>query len=227
VPASDPSALDAGVWVSTAARPIRDVSGQIIAAVATLRDITEQRAAAERLRDLSSTDELTGLLNRRGFLAHANARVATLRRTKATLALLFADVNGLKRINDELGHEQGDQVIKDAAAVLRTVFREGDVLARLGGDEFVALLPNFSHAAREPLVERLATAIRAHIEREPRPFRLSISAGVTFMDWESGQSLDELLAAADQAMYTRKRERAGQSMPVLRAVPSPSRNRGS
>jgi len=224
VPASDPSALDAGVWVSTTARPIRDGSGQVVAAVATLRDITEQRAAAERLRDLSSADELTGLLNRRGFLAHANTRVATDRRTKAALALLFADVNGLKRVNDELGHEQGDQVIKDAAAVLRTVFRDGDVLARLGGDEFVALLPNFSHAAREPLLERLAAAIRAHVEREPRPFRLSISAGVTFMDWESGQSLDELLAAADQAMYTRKRERAGQSMPVPRAVPSPSRN---
>jgi diguanylate cyclase (GGDEF)-like protein len=220
VPATDPSATDAGVWVSTTARPVRDDAGHVVAAVATLRDITEQRADAERLRDLSSTDELTGLLNRRGFLAHANARIASDRRTNAPLAVLFADVNGLKRINDELGHERGDRVIKDAAVVLRSVFRDGDVLARIGGDEFVALLPNFAPSAREPLVERLTAAILGHIEREPRPYRLSMSAGITFMDWERGQSLDELLADADRAMYERKRQRAEQSMPVLRAVPS-------
>jgi PAS domain-containing protein len=105
VPATGPS-TEAGVWVSTTARPIRDESGRVIAAVATLRDITEQRATAERLRDLSSTDELTGLLNRRGFLANAANRIATARSTKAPVALVFADVNGLKRINDELGHER-------------------------------------------------------------------------------------------------------------------------
>jgi len=220
VPATDPSATDAGgVWVSTTARPVRDDAGRVVAAVATLRDITAQRADAERLRDLSSTDELTGLLNRRGFLAHANARIASDRRTHAPLAVLFADVNGLKRINDGLGHERGDQVIKDAAVVLRSVFRDGDVVARIGGDEFVALLPNFAPSAREPLLERLTAAILGHIEREPRPYRLSMSAGITFMDWERGQSLDELLADADRAMYERKRQRAEQSMPVLRAVP--------
>jgi len=220
VAATDPGAPDAGVWVSTTARPVRDDAGRVVAAVATLRDITEQRAAAERLRDLSSTDELTGLLNRRGFLAHANAHLASDRGTKAPLAVLFADVNGLKRINDELGHERGDQVIKDAAVVLRSVFREGDVLARIGGDEFVALLPNFAPSARELLLGRLTAAIRGLIEREPRPYRLSMSAGITFMDWERGQSLDELLADADRAMYERKRQRAEQSTPVLRAIPS-------
>jgi diguanylate cyclase (GGDEF)-like protein len=127
----------------------------------------------------------------------------------------------------ELGHEQGDRVIKDAAAVLRGVFRDGDVLGRIGGDEFVALLPNFAPAARDPLLERLAAAIRWHGERETRPYRLSMSAGVTFMDWERPQSLDELVADADHAMYARKRARAGQSMPVLRAVPSASGTRQS
>jgi diguanylate cyclase (GGDEF)-like protein len=220
--ASDPSAAD-GVWVSASARPIRDELGRFVAAVTTLRDITEQRANAERLRDESLTDELTGLLNRRGFFSAANARIAIARRSKASVALLFADVNGLKRINDELGHEQGDGAIKDAATVLRGVFRDGDVVARIGGDEFVALLPNFAPSARDPLLERLAAAIRAQAEQDARPYRLSLSAGVTFMNWESGRTLDELLAEADRLMYERKRARAGKSMPVPRSVPKGSR----
>jgi diguanylate cyclase (GGDEF)-like protein len=216
VPA-DPRAAEPGVWVSTTARTIRDERGRIVAAVATLRDITEQRAQAERLRDESLTDELTGLLNRRGFFAAANASIAEARRTKAPMALLYADVNGLKRINDELGHEEGDRVIEDASRTLRTVFRGGDIVARIGGDEFVALLPDFAPAARDALLDRLAAAIRAH-EQERRPFRLSLSYGVTLVDWERTQTLDDLLADADRKMYARKRERAGQSAPVLHPV---------
>ena len=137
-----------GVWVSTTARPIRDDSGSVVAAVATLRDITQQRATAERLRDLSLSDELTGLLNRRGFLSAATAQIDAARQTRAPLALLFTDINGLKQINDELGHEQGDRTIQDAACVLRDVFREGDIVARLGGDEFVAAPQLCSDRAR-------------------------------------------------------------------------------
>jgi diguanylate cyclase (GGDEF)-like protein len=213
-----------GVWVSASARPIGDGLGHTVAAVTTLRDITEQREQAEKLRDQSLTDELTGLLNRRGFVTTANARIAEARRTKAPMALLYADVNGLKRINDELGHEQGDRVIEDAARALRVVFRGADIVARIGGDEFVALLPNFVPSARDALLERLASAIRAH-EQEGRPFRLSMSYGVTFMDGEGEQSLDELLADADRRMYARKGERREQSSPVVRAV-RPDSKRG-
>jgi diguanylate cyclase (GGDEF)-like protein len=214
VPASERTVENAGVWVSASARPIRDELGLTIAAVTTLRDITEQRAQAERLRDQSLTDELTGLLNRRGFHAMANARIAEARRSKTPMALFYADVDGLKRINDELGHEHGDRVIQDAARTLRHVFRGGDILARIGGDEFVGLLPNFAPAAREPLLERLATAISMP-GQQPRPFRLSMSYGLTFVDWDRGQSLDELLADADRGMYERKR--AGKSPPAINA----------
>jgi diguanylate cyclase (GGDEF)-like protein len=215
VPASERAVENAGVWVSATACPIRDKLGRTIAAVTTLRDITEQRAHAERLLDQSLTDELTGLLNRRGFHALANARIAEARRSRTPMALFYADVDGLKRINDELGHEQGDRVIQDAARTLREVFRGGDIVARIGGDEFVALLPNFSPAAREPLLERLGIAVGTP-GPEPRPFRLSMSYGLTFMDWDRGRSLDELLADADRGMYERKR--AAKSSPVLQAL---------
>ncbi len=166
------------------------------------------RTNAERLHDQSMTDELTGLLNRRGFRGFANARLEVARKTKPPVALLYADVNGLKPINDGLGHEQGDRAIQDAAQVLRSVFRDGDIVARIGGDEFVALLPNFAPSAREPLLHRLYQATRGHVEREPRPYRLSMCADVTIVDWDSSPSLDTLLADADRKMYERKRELA-------------------
>jgi diguanylate cyclase (GGDEF)-like protein len=205
----------AGRWISASARTIRNEDGRTVAAVTTLRDISEQRADAERLRDESVTDALTGLLNRRGFLIAANVIIAKAAPSRTPTALLYADVNGLKRINDDLGHEQGDRAIEDAARTLRAVFREGDVVARIGGDEFVAILPNFSPDARDLLLERLATSIRAHNDSGARPYRLSMSSGITFVEWDRQQSLEELLSEADRLMYQRKRTRAGQSMPVI------------
>lgn len=209
--------LSGGTWVSTSARPIRDSEGRIVAAVATLRNITEQRVRDGVLREQAVTDELTGLLNRRGFVAAAHEKVIAARRTGAPLGLLYADVNGLKRINDSLGHEQGDAAIADAARVIRQVFRDGDVAARIGGDEFVVLLPNLDPAGSDALLERLAAAIRLHAEGAVRAYRLSLSIGLTFMDPVRHQSLDDLLAEADRRMYARKRRNS--EMPVVGSRP--------
>jgi diguanylate cyclase (GGDEF)-like protein len=216
-PKGDP---ERGVWISASARPLSDGRGTALGAVTTLRDISAHRAAAESLRDQSLTDELTGLLNRRGFLTAAQARIAEARAAKAPVALLYADVNGLKRINDELGHERGDGVIVDAARALESVFRAGDTVARMGGDEFVALLTDCSPQAGDVLLERLAATIRAH-EQEGRPYRLSMSYALTWLDWNAEPSLDDLLADADRKMYQRKRARTGTSSPVVRPVRPP------
>jgi diguanylate cyclase (GGDEF)-like protein len=205
------------VWVSASARPIRDSRGRIVAAVTTLRNVTDERAKADRLRDQSMTDELTGLLNRRGFFSAAGPRFAMARAARESVGLLYADVNGLKSINDTLGHEHGDAVIRDAAQVISSVLRESDLAARLGGDEFVVLLPGLAPEAGEALVERLHAAVRAH-EKPERTYRLSISADLTFVNWYGDATLDGLLAQADAKMYSRKRERAGTSSPYVRAV---------
>jgi diguanylate cyclase (GGDEF)-like protein/PAS domain S-box-containing protein len=204
-----PAGESTGTWVSTSARPIRDEGGRVVAAVATLRDMTEQRASAERLRDLALTDELTGLLNRRGFLDAARTRVEQSRRANAPLGLLYADMDGLKGINDRFGHEQGDRAIADVAVALRRVFRDGDVVARIGGDEFIALLPNMAPSSEDSLLKRLATSLAAQASEEKRPYSLGLSAGLTFFDWSSAASLEELLDRADRSMYARKRARPG------------------
>jgi diguanylate cyclase (GGDEF)-like protein len=205
------------VWVSASARPIRDSRGRIVAAVTTLRNVTDQRAKTDLLRDQSMTDELTGLLNRRGFFSAASARFAQARAIREPVGILYADVNGLKAINDTLGHESGDRVIRDAAEVLRSVLRDSDLAARLGGDEFVAMLPGLAREAGDALMQRLAAAVRAH-ERPDRTYRLSVSADLTFVDWYGEASLEGLLAEADAKMYARKRARAGSSSPYVRAV---------
>jgi diguanylate cyclase (GGDEF)-like protein len=203
-----PAGQAQGTWVSTSARPIRDEAGQVVAAVATLRDMTEQRASSARLRDLALTDELTGLLNRRGFLDAARSRVEAARRAGGALGLLYADMDGLKTINDRFGHEQGDRAIADVAAALRRVFREGDVVARIGGDEFIALLPNFAPASEDGLLKRLASSLEVQASTEKRPYQLGVSAGVTYFEGSSAPSLEELLERADRAMYERKRSRS-------------------
>ena len=121
------------------------------------------------------------------------------------MALIFADVNGLKRINDELGHEHGDQVIRDAATVLARVARSADLVARLGGDELVVLASGLTPENVPTFDARLLAAIGDHNATAQRPYRLSMSFGVAYRLARSARSLDELLAEADQAMYVQKR----------------------
>ena len=128
-----------------------------------LQDVTTRKqelAEVERARELletqSITDELTGLLNRRGFMVLATQQMKVATRKREKLVLLFVDLNGMKAINDTFGHEMGDRALYDTGELLRTVFRASEVLARLGGDEFVVLAtdraghqrPSFPRASR-------------------------------------------------------------------------------
>jgi two-component system cell cycle response regulator len=174
----------------------------------------EHDSRSAQLAAISVTDELTQLNNRRGFmsLAEQHARLA-LRRSQP-FSVAFLDLNGLKAINDQLGHETGDQAIREAAEVLRRTVRDADILARLGGDEFVALLDG-PPAAVELVFSRLRRELE-QLARDPaRRYRLSISYGAAFFDPQHPKSVDDLLAAADQKMYERKRERRTISGPII------------
>ncbi|MBN2494143.1 MAG: GGDEF domain-containing protein [Deltaproteobacteria bacterium] len=169
-------------------------------------DITVRRSIEQRLRELSMRDELTGLLNRRGFGYAARQRLHAAQRRGERVLLLYADVDGLKRINDELGHAAGDAALKEAAGVFEETFRASDVVGRLGGDEFAALMSDEDDGEQraEDAVSRRFREALVRLNEEPdRAYELSISAGVVSSD--AARPLDEILSAADARMYARKR----------------------
>jgi diguanylate cyclase (GGDEF)-like protein/PAS domain S-box-containing protein len=168
-------------------------------------------AHAEQVRALSMRDELTGLYNRRGFLAFAGQQLAVARRTGRTGALLFVDLDGLKRVNDGAGHAAGDRLLARAAEVLRATFRTTDVVARLGGDEFISYVGECTPEGLVRLRERLDEAVAAsNAAQAPGAPALAMSVGVTWCTQAPGVPLEALVAEADAAMYAQKRlRRAG------------------
>lgn len=162
--------------------------------------------ANEEIRRLSVTDELTGLNNRRGFYPLAGQKLSGSHRLGHACVLAFLDVDGLKQVNDEQGHDAGDMLIKDVAEVLRSIRRESDILARIGGDEFCVMVTE-SDQDSAPLRERLAEAFAAFNATGDRPYRLSASVGLVRAPVFDTASVDELLARADELMYVEKKAR--------------------
>jgi diguanylate cyclase (GGDEF)-like protein/PAS domain S-box-containing protein len=192
----------------------RDANGEPRDVHTVGRDVTarlesERRlnAYATELKTISLRDELTGLYNRRGFLEVAGRAHAQALKEARFAALIFVDLNEMKRINDELGHDVGDLALRDAAEVLRSALRSSDVVARLGGDEFVAFATDFRTAELEPLRDRLRKLGERRTTAQARNFRLSMSVGAACLLPGSERSLSELLDEADRAMYEQKNAR--------------------
>jgi diguanylate cyclase (GGDEF)-like protein/PAS domain S-box-containing protein len=193
--------------------PFRAADGSIAGMFGISRDITarKQLEAAleernEELRQLALVDELTGLSNRRGFTTLGEHELRVAARTKQPLAVLFVDLDGLKRINDTLGHRQGDRALREAAAVLRSTLRASDLVARLGGDEFGALLPDCPPDEVEAVLRRLRDHLDDRSRQEP-PYDLSLSVGVATQDPDRPASIEDLIDRADRAMYRQRAHR--------------------
>jgi diguanylate cyclase (GGDEF)-like protein/PAS domain S-box-containing protein len=177
------------------------------------RDVTDHKLLEQRLELLSRSDPLTGMLNRRSFDESLQAQLAYSRRYKRGGALLIVDLDRFKQINDEFGHAAGDEALRVVSRVLAANLRETDVVgrdrgglvARLGGDEFALLLPETDAAGAEAVAERLVAALAAEsVLVGGREVRLGVSVGAATFDGLSAQSAEELLAAADRAMYVVK-----------------------
>ena len=175
----------------------------------TLREQSKDllQRQADELRALSLVDELTGLYNRRGFLTLATQQLKLCDRTMRPALVVFADLDGMKRINDEFGHDFGDQALIETANILRHCFRYSDVVARLGGDEFVALAidaaPDMSNTIQQRLYDKLA-----ELNAKPgRRFELQFSLGMAPYDPSRAEMIEEVLARADGLMYEQKRAR--------------------
>lgn len=156
------------------------------------------------IRCLAVTDELTGLYNRRGFLASATHQLKLAHRQGEDALLLFCDVNNLKQINDSFGHHEGDSALVRAANALEETFRDSDILARLGGDEFAALASDASSPSRQAIVPRIEKSLEKANAHEQR-YKLSFSIGVARFNPLAPASLGELMATADRDMYAHKK----------------------
>ncbi|MGB7844662.1 MAG: GGDEF domain-containing protein [Candidatus Acidiferrum sp.] len=173
-----------------------------------MRCAAQQYVLQAELGNLALTDELTGLYNRRGFMALGDRQLKLASRSGRGLLLFFVDVDGLKGVNDKLGHREGDQVLKETARALEKTFRDSDVVARMGGDEFAVLAIEASKHSESTIKVRLCEYVKAMNAAETR-YRVSLSLGVARFDSTKRPSIVDLMVQADQAMYEQKRSRSG------------------
>ncbi len=172
-------------------------------------NIAERKRMEEQLYNLSITDELTGLYNRRGFYTLAEHRLRLAKQQEIGLLLLYADMDNLKEINDTLGHEEGDKLLKEAANILKSTYRDSDIVARIGGDEFVVFPVGTTEDHIGMLTSRLQKNIEIYNTQSNSGYKLSISIGVSAYDPESVNTIDGLLSEADKLMYKQKMRKEG------------------
>jgi len=171
----------------------------------TIRYTHAQLGLQRTLLQMALRDDLTGLHNRRGFTALATRHLRWARDTGQHMALFFADLDGLKLINDRFGHAEGDRAITLAAACIKETFRRFDVTARLSGDEFVALIAEVPGRSMEAISRRLQRNLADRSGAE-LPYTLSLSVGVAHFDPDTPVTLQELMRRADAALYRHKRK---------------------
>jgi two-component system cell cycle response regulator len=173
--------------------------------LATLRDVTENVNLREKLRSLSLTDELTGLYNRRGFFALAGEKLKSADLNRKNLYLFYFDLDNFKWVNDALGHNVGDEVLKCAANILRDTFRDSDYVTRIGGDEFAVLAISPSSKFPEKIIARLNNLQLEYNQIRTNDYQLEMSIGYTVYNDQNPFTIEELLHQADKLMYENKK----------------------
>jgi diguanylate cyclase (GGDEF)-like protein len=184
-----------------------DDSRLIDSAAPLIRMVLEREAMQLDMARQARTDSLTGLLNRRAFLEEMERHAARQDRDNQPATLMFADLDNFKPVNDRLGHEAGDEVLRCTAALLRKTFRPTDLVARLGGDEFAIWLNGADHMTAAERAEFLRDAVPRESSEITGPDlpRVGVSIGIACREAADGEPLDSLMRRADRAMYEVKR----------------------
>jgi diguanylate cyclase (GGDEF)-like protein/PAS domain S-box-containing protein len=170
----------------------------------TLRDIHDQKLTEQKLHELATTDDLTGIYNRRYFLQAFEFEIERARRYKKPLSLLMLDADHFKRINDNFGHQTGDRCLVELANMTTRVLRDIDIFGRLGGEEFAVVLPETTQGEAEFVAERLLKAInQIRVPTHKGVVTMTISIGISSLD-ANGGDLCSVMKAADAALYKAK-----------------------
>lgn len=181
------------------------VDGKTLSRV--MRYAIERHLMQQALRSLALLDELTGLYNRRGFLNLAEHHLNLAKRTSRGSLIVFADLDGLKQINDAHGHHEGDAALIKTADILRMTFRTSDILARIGGDEFAVIATQADKDSPQVLTQRLHDNLQEHNAQAETRYPLSLSAGVLYFEPSTTLSIQALMEQADAALYEDKRRK--------------------
>ncbi|MEZ4598164.1 MAG: diguanylate cyclase [Syntrophotaleaceae bacterium] len=203
-------------WIKDRRFPVMDRQGYPCRLAGIAMDITEQKVAQEKLLELNrqlerqaTHDPLTGLPNRRLFIDRLEQALAHARRFGGRVGMLFIDLDGFKHINDQLGHQAGDQTLQEVARRLGGVLRKVDTAARLGGDEFGVVLPDLVKGKdAEVVAKKIFEEISRPLEFDWGTCTVGASIGISFFP-EHGCSADDLIGMADRTMYIVKQEGKG------------------
>jgi diguanylate cyclase (GGDEF)-like protein/PAS domain S-box-containing protein len=193
------------VWVNITVSPLWKPGEAPERNIAVVEDFTDRKRMEEEIREMSFRDQMTELYNRRGFITLAEQQIRAAIRNRRSMLLTFVDCDGLKGINDTLGHEEGDRALIVTANVLRQTFRKSDIIARLGGDEFAVLSIDATNINPEDFSKRLQQNIDAGNAKNVRPYKLAMSWGTAVYDPQIHCSLDDLISRADSMMYEQKK----------------------
>ncbi|KPU46353.1 putative diguanylate cyclase YegE [Oxobacter pfennigii] len=183
--------------IADSAAPIKNEKGHILGVIMVFRDVTSEKIWQKKILDLSYHDSLTGLHNRRFIEEHMKKLEAS---QDLPLAVIMADVNGLKLANDVFGHEEGDRLLKKAAGILKENCRKDDVISRWGGDEFLIILPKTTNEIAEGIIERIKNKCP---EIKSIKTQLSIAMGYA-VKREASERLDHVIKEAEERMYRQK-----------------------
>jgi len=173
--------------------------------VGTVRNITRRKKMEIQLKEAAITDELTGLLNRRGFYTLSEQQCKIADRDNPGLSLIYADLDNLKIINDRFGHKEGDRALIDIANIFKKTFRKSDIIGRTGGDEFAVFLTGISKPTIENIsLNHVQDNLKIHNKQSNRGYELSVSMGIAYYDPAYPLTIDELIIQADKLMYEKK-----------------------
>ncbi|HYF57685.1 MAG TPA: EAL domain-containing protein [Burkholderiaceae bacterium] len=193
-------------WFACTIVSLPDPQGRVARVRGAMLDVTARRLAEGRVQRLAFHDDLTGLPNRAAFRERIAQAVASAREGDSRFALLFLDLDGFKEINDSLGHDAGDELLRQVSARIRGCLRQGDGLARFGGDEFLVLIdPMRRRADVEAVTRKILTAVATPIQLGTTTATVSASIGIAIFP-DDGDDPSRLLKNADAAMYRAKQE---------------------
>ena len=187
--------------------PVKNTYGEITHVTIVSKNVTEMKKMEEQLHKTAITDELTGLYNRRGFFPLAEQNLKLIARNNNRSFLLYADMDNLKQINDNLGHNEGDAAIVAASKILKETYRETDIISRIGGDEFIVFPVETSEDSSNAITVRLQRNLEIYNTISNLDYKLSLSVGIVLINAESSCNVDELIVQADKLMYESKQKK--------------------